>query len=595
VASSTTLSPRSSERLVLRPDLLDRRIGSRNSPQPTLPSYLALSLTGLFDFSQDFDLPSPASDTPSSTDQPAIWTPPTDAAPATSLEDFVRSAWPLLEPSTPFVAGWHLSLLCEHLEAVSRGELADLLINVPPGTTKSLTIGVFWPAWEWTWMPWTRWLTTSYDDGLALRDAVKTRRLMQSAWYRGQLSVAWDFASDQNVKGYYLNDRQGWRIAASVNGAITGQHAHRVVVDDPHNVRRAESELEREATLTTWREVFPSRVLPGGARIVVGQRTHEQDVSQDWLDREGDQVHHLELQMELDTGPDGESGAPCSLDGQPHDPRTEDGELLAPERFPAEKIKARRRELGPYAYSSQYQQRPTPRAGMVLDPGLFKALPTDYTREGKVRVQFWDTAFSALKSADHTAAVTLDVVPIGEHMFVTHLFSERLDGQADPDDPEKPTKLDVAMVEHIVATRPDLVGVEKAAFKQKAIADLIRRVQRLLRARGISLAIKSIDVDGDKVTRAQIVAGRAQAGDIHADKTHPKWTAYAAQLSAFPKRKEDDYVDATSGAVTMGVEHVALLSRSRDLAGMAGTPQPIVRQDGSSAPYRDPKLDMFRR
>ena len=55
-------------------------------------------------------------------------------------------------------------LLCEHLEAVSRGDLHDLLINVPPGTTKSLAVGVFWPAWEWTWQPWTRWLTTSYDE-----------------------------------------------------------------------------------------------------------------------------------------------------------------------------------------------------------------------------------------------------------------------------------------------------------------------------------------------------------------------------------------------------------------------------------------------
>jgi predicted phage terminase large subunit-like protein len=174
------------------------------------------------------------------------------------------------------------------------------------------------------------------------------------------------------------------------------------------------------------------------------------------------------------------------------------------------------------------------------------------------------------------AAVTLDADP-DEHLFITHFFSERLDGVADPDEPDRPTNLDLAMVEHIVATRPDLIGVEKAAFKQKAIVDLIRRVQKQLRVRGISVPIKPIDVDGDKVTRAQIVAGRAQAGDIHADKSHPKWTAYAAQLSAFPMRKDDDYVDATSGVVTMAVEHVALLSRSRELAALAGTTLPIRR------------------
>jgi predicted phage terminase large subunit-like protein len=578
-------SPSSSARLVLRPDLLDRRTGSRNSPQPTLPAYLALSSTGLFDFSQDFDRPiQPGSfPAPNPTDTETIWTPPADARPAISLEAFIAAAWLLLEPAERFVLSWHLSQLCEHLEAVSRGELHELLINVPPGTTKSLTVGVFWPAWEWTWQPWTRWLTASYDDGLALRDAVKTRRLMQTAWYREHMTVPWSFASDQNVKGHYLNDRMGWRIASSINGAITGNHAHRVVVDDPHHVKKAESELEREATLTNWREVFPSRVLPGGARIMVGQRTHEQDASADWLEREGDQIHHLELQMELDTGKDGEDRRICELTGKQHDPRTADGELLAPERFPAAKIAKLKRDLGPYAYSAQYQQRPSPRAGSVLDPGLFKSLPVGYSRTGNVRVQFWDTAFSELKSADHTAAVTMDVAPVSEQMFLTHLFNERLDGVADPANAEKPTKLDLAMVEHIVATRPDIVGVEEVAFKQRAVADLVRRVQRLLRARGISVSVKAIPVDRDKVTRAQIVAGRAQAGDMHADKTHPKWTEYAAQLTAFPKRKEDDYVDATSGVVTMAVEHVALLQRTKELARMAGQPQLIVRPQPPNA------------
>jgi hypothetical protein len=113
---------------------------------------------------------------------------------------------------------------------------------------------------------------------------------------------------------------------------------------------------------------------------MVGQRTHEEDASADWLAREGDLVHHLELQMELDTGADGEDRRPCALTGQQHDLRTAEGELLAPDRFPTEKVRARKRELGSYAYSAQYQQRPTPRAGAILDPGLFRAIPAAYRR-----------------------------------------------------------------------------------------------------------------------------------------------------------------------------------------------------------------------
>lgn len=528
------------------------------------------------------EAPSPANDQPSTLETPQIWTPPPDASPNVGLETFIERAWTLLEPAQPFVPGWHLRLLCEHLEAVSRGELNNLLINVPPGTTKSLTVGVFWPAWEWTWQPWTRWLTASYDDRLALRDAVRTRRLMQSAWYRAQVQTSWAFASDQNVKGYYLNDRMGWRIAISLAGGATGEHAHRVVVDDPHHVKKAESELEREAALITWREVFPSRVLPGGARVVVGQRTHEQDVSADWLERERDLIHHLELRMEHDPSDPDEI---CVLSAAPHDPRTEQDELLAPERFPREQVRKLKRDLGSYAYAAQYDQRPTPRAGAILDPGLFRAIPADLKLSDPVRVQFWDTAFSEKQTADWTAAVTLDAETGGqERILLRSVFRERHDATPDPDQPDKPTRLDSALADHVLATRPQLVGIEEAAFKKRAVSDMVRRVQKILRTHGVAVSMKAVPVDGDKVTRARIVEGRLKAGDLYADRSAPWWTTYAAELAAFPKRREDDQVDATSGSVTMAVEHAALISQARDLAGLARTPQPIVRTQPASAP-----------
>src|SRR5947208_16586696 len=70
------------------------------------------------------------------------------------LSDFVRAAWPVVEPGRPLVWGWHLDAVCEHLEAVTAGHLRNLLITIPPGCTKSRTVGVFWPAW--TWLRWRR-------------------------------------------------------------------------------------------------------------------------------------------------------------------------------------------------------------------------------------------------------------------------------------------------------------------------------------------------------------------------------------------------------------------------------------------------------
>lgn len=561
-----TLSPPSSSPLVLRPDLLDRRTGSRNSPQPTLPSYLAWNSTGLFDFSQDFDRPTPAGAYPNPRDNESIWIPPTDAAPALSLEQFVEEAWPLLEPAVPFVSGWHLSLLCEHLEAVTRGELHDVLINVPPGTTKSLTVGVFWPAWEWSWRPWTRWLTSSYDDRLALRDAVRTRRLMQTIWYRNRVTVPWSFVSDQNVKGYYLNDRMGWRIATSVDGANTGEHAHRVVIDDPHNVRKAESDLERESVLMVWREVYPSRRLPGGARVVVGQRVHEEDVTADWLEREGDVIHHIDLPMEFDVETATERQAePCSLTGYPHDPRHEDGALLAPERFPAERIERLKIDLGPYAYSAQYQQRPTPRAGMVLNPAWFIDRPADVDLTQCDVIQAWDLNYSEKDASDWTIGITAAVErnPTLPRMHILDVYAKHLAEE----------RHDTELAAYMLVWRPRLVGIERRAFeKQGATRDLVRALQRQLQGK-LAVTIDAVEADTDKLSRAMIIPGRAKAGLISVDRRAEWWTALSAEMSKFPKSAHDDRIDALAHLVRLAVER---LERVRSLAAAMRNPAPLI-------------------
>jgi hypothetical protein len=68
---------------------------------------------------------------------------------ARKLVNFIQRAWPVVEPGTAYVHGWHIDAIAAHLEAVTSGEINRLLINVPPGTMKSLAVGVLWPAWEW--------------------------------------------------------------------------------------------------------------------------------------------------------------------------------------------------------------------------------------------------------------------------------------------------------------------------------------------------------------------------------------------------------------------------------------------------------------
>lgn len=117
-----------------------------------------------------------------------------------SLAEFAKQAWPVLEPATPLKWGWALDCMCEHLEAVSRGELKRLLMNVPPGSMKSLLTGVLWPAWEWGpgARPELRYLGTAHKQDLAVRDNMKCRRLIQSTWYQERWPLA--LVGDQNAK-----------------------------------------------------------------------------------------------------------------------------------------------------------------------------------------------------------------------------------------------------------------------------------------------------------------------------------------------------------------------------------------------------------
>ena len=133
------------------------------------------------------------------------------------LREFVRQAWPVLEPEA-FVPGWHVDAICEHLEAVTDGYIRNLLITIPPRHTKSTLISVIWPCWEWINHPENRFLCSSYAETLAIRDAVRSRRLIQSPWYQANWGAVYHLSGDQNVKARYENDRGGFRLSA---GAVS--------------------------------------------------------------------------------------------------------------------------------------------------------------------------------------------------------------------------------------------------------------------------------------------------------------------------------------------------------------------------------------
>ncbi|UOF76998.1 large terminase [Caudoviricetes sp.] len=282
-----------------------------------------------------------------------------------SLREFARQAWPILEPQTPLKWGWAVDAICDHLEAVTRGDIRRLLMNVPPGTMKSLLTSVIWPAWEWIDNPHLRYLGTAHKQDLAVRDNTKCRRLIQSDWYQRHWPVV--LTGDQNAKTKFENDKTGFREAMAF-ASMTGSRGDRVILDDPHSVDDANSRVKLASDVLTFREALPSRVNnEHSAIVIIMQRLAEGDVSDAALELG---YEHLMIPMRY------EGKSKCVVG--PGDPRKEDGELMFPERFPEKAVRELEISLGSYGAAGQLQQRPSPRGGGVLKSswfGRYKELP----------------------------------------------------------------------------------------------------------------------------------------------------------------------------------------------------------------------------
>ena len=173
---------------------------------------------------------------------------------------FTKRSWQAIEPGREFYDNWHLDAVSEHLQAVVEGDIKRLIINIPPRHMKSISVAVALPAWTWTIQPSKRFLFASYAGSLSIRDSVKCRRLIDSRWYKRYFGDTFSLTTDQNQKQRFENDKTGQRIATSVDGALTGEGGDIIVIDDPHNVREAESSTVREGVLEWWDQAMQTRL-----------------------------------------------------------------------------------------------------------------------------------------------------------------------------------------------------------------------------------------------------------------------------------------------------------------------------------------------
>lgn len=461
------------------------------------------------------------------------------------LREFVYLAWPQVEPS-PLVWGKHMDAMCEHLEALYRREVRDLVINIPPGMSKSLVASVLFHAWVWTRDPSHRIIAGSYSDEVVLRDARKARTLIEGDWYASRwpdVRLPRDASASKAVGAYYTT-RGGMRYSTTTRGSVTGQHADIQLVDDPLDPLGATSAAELDACLEWWTGTMTTRVRDHRTvvKLLIMQRLHERDLTAEFH-RAGATV--LCLPMRYD---------PAHPRRYPRDWRREPGELLCPERVPEEAVQRMETILGPTRAAAQLQQRPTPAGGAIFKAEWFKRW-TELPQRGTYSLSI-DCAFKDTKDGSY---VVIQVwYAHGVNYYLVDQRRERMGFAAT-----------VAAVQAMADQYPDARSkLVEAKANGPAVVEVLRgKLQGLI----------EIEPDGGKEARANAAQPLVASGNVYLPEEYhaaypdgrrgaPWVPAFVHECVTFPKGENDDQVDG----MTQYLNHAAPSYASRLLAAFGG-------------------------
>lgn len=339
-----------------------------------------------------------------------------------SLFHFIEQMWPEVS-SDDFIPNWHIPYLCKELEQIAEQVAEgkprdhDLIINVPPGTTKTITCSIMFPVWCWTRWPKFRFITASYSKDLSLETAEYARDMIRSDSFKAiypDLTIKDDKDTKGNYKLMYRQTFEGSKYTRMVPGGnrlstsvgattVTGFHAHILIVDDPLNPEQAASERELEKANRWMSQTLPSRKVNKAVTptILIMQRLHQDDPTGHWLAKAKKNVKHICIPGEIRHY--GKHLQPEELREKYVD------DLLDSNRMSWTVLKDMEADLGQYGYAGQIGQDPSPPGG-----GMFKIdhiiHTNDIPRAANIvkKVRYWDKAATEEGKAEaYTAGVLI--------------------------------------------------------------------------------------------------------------------------------------------------------------------------------------------
>lgn len=343
-----------------------------------------------------------------------------------SLYHFLEYFWPVVT-SHKFIGNWHIQYLCKELEKVAYrvGEREareyDLVINIPPGTSKTITTSIMFPVWCWTKWYWMRFICASYSGPLSLASAAYCRELVRSPMFQEiypELKVKEDEDTKSNfriAKKIFGNVGReqaemagGSRYSTSVGGTLTGFHGDILIVDDPLNPTQAVSDIEL-ANANQWMEQTLSTRKTDKAitpTILIMQRLHQDDPTGHLLAKQKENIRHICLPGEIQHFRDKVS--------PPEVIQYYQNDLLDTKRITWAVLKDMEADLGQYGYAGQVGQDPTPPGGGMFKVDHFQVLnQMPPAPDIQFTVRYWDKAQSIDKGAPFTVGVRMSRIAGG--------------------------------------------------------------------------------------------------------------------------------------------------------------------------------------
>ncbi len=436
---------------------------------------------------------------------------------------FIHQSFMQLNSGTQFQPNWHIDVIASALEDCLLGDTKRLIINVPPRSLKSHCASIALPAFWLGHKPHEQVICVSYGQDLASKLAIDSRSIMQSAWYRFMFRTR--LSTNKQAINDFHTTNGGYRLATSIEGALTGRGADVIIIDDPLKPEDAMNDIARKKVNSWFDSTLASRLnsQKDGVIIIVMQRLHLDDL-----------VAHVQkqgpwkvLSFPAIATEDQEFTYRLPLRPEIVAVRRRKEDVLHPDRESAETLEKIHARVGDYIFAGQYQQAPVPPGGGMIKKAWIRNYE-NRSRNYDLVFQSWDTATKVDQLNDYSVCTTWGLA--GGKLHLLNVFRERL---IFPD-------LKAAVRRLYDQLQADIVIVEDTGSGSALIQQL--------EYEGMA-GVEGWQPTQDKVTRMYGQTSRIQRGDVLLPLEAPWLASYTEELLNFPYGKHDDQVDSTSQAL----------------------------------------------